>query len=97
MLVDFGGLQARSGKPGTAFDGAQGERMGHVFLAMHAQAQTGAIEKATLRIQPRGAHRIVKGIHLVTQLQGLAFLASDVPLAFLALVNCKGFTALCGL
>ena len=52
LLVDFGRLQTCSGQPSAAFDGGQCEGMWPVFLAMHSQAQTGAIEKPPLCIKP---------------------------------------------
>ena len=94
LLVDFDGLQAGSRQPSTAFDGGQCQCMGHVFKAMHSQAQTGAIEKTTLSIQPCRAHRAVKGIHLITQLQGFSSLALNVPLALVVLMHGNCFAGL---
>ena len=97
LFVDFAGLQTCGHLPCTAFDGCQCDGMGQLFLTMHSQTQTGAIEEAALSVEPCSAHRIVEGIHLITQVQGLAFFALKVPLTFVVLVCCNCFAALRGL
>ncbi|OIQ72419.1 hypothetical protein GALL_459550 [mine drainage metagenome] len=65
----------------------QGQVVGTVLLTVHAQKQTGAIEEAALRVQPGGAHRIVKSVNLVTQCHRFSRRAMHLPGAFVALAD----------
>jgi hypothetical protein len=56
------------------------------LLAVHAQAQAGAVEEAALRIQPGGAHGVVQRIDLVAQHQRLP--GAGRPLMPAALSSC---------
>ncbi len=97
FLIGFDGRETRGGVPGgLVFDGGQLQLVGRIFLPMHPQAQAGAIEETALAVQPGGAHRIVKGINLVAQHQGLPALARDGPAALVLLRDGQAAAALFG-
>ncbi|MNJ79799.1 hypothetical protein D3C77_779410 [compost metagenome] len=64
--IDLRGREAGGHLPALGGGAAeQLQRMGTLFLAMHAQAQAGAVEEATQAIQPGCAHRGVIGANLI--------------------------------
>jgi hypothetical protein len=67
-----------------------------VFLAVHAQAQAGAVEEAARGVQPRGAHGGVVGGHLVLQHQWLAGAAARAPAVLVQLLQRHLGAALAG-
>ena len=56
-----------------------------IALAVHPHKKAGAVEKPARAIQPRGAHRVVVGMHPVVQHQGLLGVGNDVPTGFVVL------------
>ena len=97
FFVGFERRQARGRLPtGLALHGLQLQLVRRLFLSVHPQAHTRAIEEAALAVEPSGAHRVVKGIDLVAQHQRLPALASDGPAALVLLLCGQTAPALLG-
>jgi len=80
LLVGGQRLEPRGHGPLRGGSGAgHVQRVAVLFLAMHAQAQAGAVEEATRGVQPGRAHRVVVGADGVSQIQRLARRAGHLP------------------
>ena len=70
--------------------------MRHIGLAPDPQTQRRGVEKTALRIQPRGAHRVVVSVHQVTDNQRLAGGGFHLPSGFVGLLNAQVLALLRG-